>query len=353
MRFAQVGVLNPHAQGYRETLRLMPEARLVAAHDADQAAATATLHAEGLRIPVYDGLADLLARARPDAVIMTLPPAETPAAIIAAANAGCHVYAEKPCARMAAEFLPAKAAIEAAGVQFWTGYQRRFMPVGIAIREIVAQGLLGELVSAEARFISTSVGSRDPSHWLFSRERSGGGILSWLGCHWLDFLRWSTGTEVRDVAAQMETRSGEPIDVEDTVALALRYTNGLLATLNCAYVTDRPHNDTYFALRGRLGWLSWDQSGPVLDVTSDHPAWATAPARTLRFDPDETGGYGGAAGIAALRAFIAAIAGTGPPIFTPDDTLRVLEVIEAAQVSAGTGLRVAVDRATTEHPAPR
>lgn len=344
MELAQIGVCHPHGPGYLQTLTLMPEARLVAVCDQAGAKAAGVLRAAGLDLPLYDDPATLLRAKRPEAVIIALPPDETPAAIIAAANAGCHVYAEKPCARTAAEFLPAKAAIEAAGVQFWTGYQRRFLPVGLAIRDTVRQGLLGDLFSAEARVITTSVASRDPAHWLFSRERSGSGVLGWLGCHWLDFLRWSTGAEVADVAAQMANRGGEPVDVEDTVALALRYTNGLLATLNCAYVTDRSNNDTYFALRGRLGWLSWDQSGPVLAVTSDHPAWAAAPSRTFRFDPDAAGGYGGAAGIAALRAFVAAIEGSAPPVFTPDDALRVLETIDAAQMSARTGRRVTVGR---------
>src|SRR5690348_15270824 len=128
MRFAQIGVVHPHGPGYLQTLRLMPEVRLVAACDRDTAAATAVLRAEGLDIPLYDDLAALLRSERPEAVLIALPPVATPAAIIAAAEAGFHVYADKPCARNAAEFLPAKAAIEAAGVQFWTGYQRRFMP---------------------------------------------------------------------------------------------------------------------------------------------------------------------------------------------------------------------------------
>ena len=348
MRFAQIGVIHPHGPGYLQTLRLMDEARLVAACDADRTAATAVLRAEGLDVPLYDDMATLLEKERPEAVLIALPPVATPAAVIAAAQAGCHVYAEKPCARNATEFLPAKAAIEAAGVQFWTGYQRRFMPAGIAIRDIVRQGLLGDLVSAEARVITTSVHSRDPRHWLFDREQSGGGVLSWLGCHFLDFLRWSTGAEVQTVAALLETSSGEAIDVEDNAALALRFTNGLLATLNCAYVTDRPRNDTWIALRGTLGWLSWDQSGPVLEVTSDHPAWAAAPKRTFRFDADEAGGYGGAVGIVALRAFIAASRGEGPPVFTPDDALRVLEIIDAAQSSARSGRQITLDAEGTK-----
>src|SRR3954449_267574 len=193
VRFAQLGVAQPHASGFRDTLALMPEATLVAGYDPDPAAARADLQPPFASCPVYDDIATLLERERPEAVLISLPPAVTPAAIIAAAESGCHVYAEKPGARSAAEFRPAMDALMRTNRQFATGYLRHFSPVALAIKEIVAQGLLGRLVSAEARLITTSVTSRNPSHWLFRHEQSGGGIVSWLGCHWLDFLRWSTG----------------------------------------------------------------------------------------------------------------------------------------------------------------
>lgn len=343
VKFAQIGVVQPHAAGYRETLALLPEANLTAYYDPDPAAARDALAGTPADGPVYAAIATLLERERPEAVVICLPAADTPAAIVAAAEAGCHILAEKPCARTAAEFRVAQAAVERAGVQFATGFLRHLAPVALAMRDLVRQGLLGRLVSAEGRLVTTSVARRGPGQAMFRKESAGGGILHWLGCHWLDLLRWTTDSEVATVAALLGTNGDAPVEVEDTAALALRYTNGMLATLHCAYAFDRG-DDLFFTLRGTLGWVRWEDNGPTISARSTHPAWATAPNRTLTFAPDEIGGYGGAVGIAVFRAFIAAFREGAAPPFTTDDVLRVLEVIDAAHESSRTGRTIALAR---------
>ena len=53
--------------------------------------------------------------------------------------------------------------------------------------------------------ITTQVGLRNPSHWLFQHAGAGGRILSWLGCYWLDLLRYLSGQEVAAVGALLGT----------------------------------------------------------------------------------------------------------------------------------------------------
>ena len=230
-------------------------------------------------------------------------------------------------------------------MQFTTGYLRRLAPAGVAIKDIIDQGLLGRLVSVEARWITTSVARRNPSHFLFDRVRSGGGMLHWLGSHWIDFMRWSTASEVAEVAAVMGTLSGEPIDVEDTAALALSFDTGMIGSLHVAYTTDKATDQLFFGLRGTLGWVNWERSGPEIEVRSTHPAWGAGQTRVLRCTADPAEGYAGAVGLTALRRFIASFREGAVPVFTPDDSLRVLEVVDAARQSAQTGRRVRVDRA--------
>jgi len=351
VRFAQVGVVHPHASGFRETLLLMPEVEVVALYSPDPAGARPQVQ-PGLRdVPLHGDLADLLRQERPEAVLITLPNDVTPSAIVQCAEAGAHVYAEKPCARTSEEFRRAAGAIRRAGVQFATGYLRRVSPAGLAIRDMVQRGLLGRLVSIEARWITTSVRKRedrmqvrDPDHFLFRQARSGGGILHWLGCHWIDFMRWVSSAEVTEVAAIMDTLSGKPIDVEDTASLSLGYSNGMVGSLHCSYVTDQATDQLFFGLRGTLGWVNWERSGPELVARSVHPAWMAAPRRVMRFEPEAAGGYGGSTGILAMRRFIASFRQGMEPVFTTDDALRVLEVLDAAHESANTGRRVSLGR---------
>lgn len=342
VRLAVVGVNHPHAAGFRENLLLMPEVEIVALYDPAPDVARRLVQPVLRGLPFYDDLPALLREQRPEAVLIALPNDATPDAIVHSARAGAHVFAEKPCARTAAEFAPAAAAIAQAGVRFGTGYLRRVSPIGEAIRQAVADGLLGRLISVEARWITTSVQMRDPTHFLFSGARSGGGILHWLGCHWLDFTRWVTGAEVTEVAAVLEALSGEAIGVEDTAALALRYENGMIGSLHAAYVTDKATDQLFFGLRGTLGWVVWERSGPECTIHSTHPAWRAAPTRVLRFEPDLGGGYGGAAGILLLRRFIASFREGAPLLFTPDDARRVLQVLDAAHESAKSGRRIAL-----------
>lgn len=342
VRIAQIGVDHPHAAGYRDTLLGMPEVELVACCDADPAAARELLQPELRGLPIYRSLPALLREARPEAVLITLPNAATPDAIIQAAQGGIHVYAEKPCARTAAGFLPALEAVRQAGVQFATGYLRRCSPIGQAIRQIVEQGLLGRLVSVEARWITTSVQARNPQHFLFDEAQSGGGILHWLGCHWLDFMRWASGAEVTEVSAILDTLSGAPIEVEDMAAVALRYDDGMIGSLHCGYVTDKSTTQLFFGLRGTLGWLEWQRMDDGFTAHSAHPAWHTAPTRTFHFEPEPTKGYLGATGVAALRSFIASFREGAAPWFQADEALRILEVLDAAHESSRTGQRIAI-----------
>jgi predicted dehydrogenase len=350
VRFAQIGIDHTHASGYLDSLLLMPEVEIVALYDARPDVMRPLVQPALRDVPLYGDLDMLLRQEQPEAVLIALPNDATPQAIVRAAENGAHVYAEKPCARTAREFLPALEAMRKAGVQFATGYLRRSSPVGQAIKDMVDGGLLGRLTSIEARWITTSVTVRDPTHYYFSREQSGGGILHWLGCHWLDFMRWATSAEVVEVAAVLDTLSVEAIGVEDTAALSLRYSGGwvqqagMVGSLHCAYVTDRATDQLFFGLRGTLGWVEWPKSGPELVAHSTHPAWAAAPTRILRFEPEPVGGYGGAQGILALQRFIASFREGIRPVFVGQDALRILQVLDAAHESAASGKRVSLSK---------
>jgi predicted dehydrogenase len=147
------------------------------------------------------------------------------------------------------------------------------------------------------------------------------------------------------VAAIVDTLGGESIDVEDTAALSLSFSNGMIGTLHCSYVIDKWPHQLFFALRGTDGWVRWDGHGPEIEVRSTRPEWATAPTRIMRFDPEPVSGYEGAVGIETLRRFIASFRDGARAVVSVEDALRVLEVLDAVHESARTGRRVAPVRA--------
>jgi hypothetical protein len=60
--------------------------------------------------------------------------------------------------------------------------------------------------------------------------------VAWLACHWLDAFRFITGEEIVRVQAELATLSDEPIDVEDTAALAFRTSSGAIGSQHAGYV---------------------------------------------------------------------------------------------------------------------
>src|SRR5262249_43229194 len=144
---------------------------------------------------------DLLARSDVTVVLITLPNSATPSVITQAANSSKHVLCEKPCARSSAELRPALDAVRRNNVKFAAFYVWRAQPAVQKLRGLVRDGAIGRLTSAELRMVTTQVALRDPSHWLFRRDLAGGGIATWLGCHWFDLLRYTSGQEVDQVTA--------------------------------------------------------------------------------------------------------------------------------------------------------
>ena len=365
LRFIQIGVDHPHAEMYRQTIAANPRMALVGAVDPEVERATTQLIRESIEIPVTGSLSALLESVEADAAIITLPNNRTPTAVIEAANAGLHVFVEKPGARTAEEFQPVMAAIERNNVRIGMGYLRRFSPIATQLRTFIYEGLIGDLVSAQITFSTLSVAQRNaayqrgsrpelllsgedtstadptsPVHWMFDREQAGGGILHWLGVHWIDLFRYVSGDEIASVSARLSTHTEVPIDVEDIASLILETSRGAQLTLTSAYVLDKGPDQIAISFQGTRGWMTWPRSGEKIVVHSSDPAWADEPTRFLHFPTSPMPGYSGQLGYETLESFRrAALFGATMPI-EPNDALAVLHVLDAARASSNQGMRI-------------
>ena len=370
LRLLQLGIEHPHAGMYRTTIDHHPGITLVGGYDPDPLHAAALLREEARELPVFDTIAGALAGAAADAVLITLPNDVTPAAIIAAADAGLAIVAEKPGAMTTAAFLPALAAITARNVPFLAAYLRRVSPAAHFIRDLIAEGLLGDLLTAHVTFATTnarlrnaaylsgrtieSVAAAPPAalatsataerYWLFDRARAGGGIMHWLGVHWLDLLRLVSGDEFTHVTATLSNSGLAPIDVEDRATVTLAAAGGMMATIACAYVLQRGPDEVAIALHGSAGSVSWPGGGAEVMVRSSHPAWRAASTRHFRFEPDPVPGYSGALGWELFERFRATVQDGAPAPTTATDARRVLELLDAIQQSSAEHRRVVVAR---------
>jgi predicted dehydrogenase len=170
-----------HARIYQA----LPDVEIVGI--ADKFSGTADALAKlGIQAPVFASLPELLKAVDPTLVDVCLPTDLHAEAVIAAANAGKHVFCEKPFALDVPSAERALAAVEKAGVFLQVGQCIRFWPEYQALEKFIKSGRGGKLVSLflQRRASRPSYSQED---WLNQPSRSGGAALD-LHIHDTDFV---------------------------------------------------------------------------------------------------------------------------------------------------------------------
>ncbi len=351
MRVGVVGLSHFHVTGWVETLEGFPDdLEIVALYDPDRERGRTLApphHDPTLRpalgeqyrsLPFETRLDALIERHDLDIALVTLPNVDAPDAIGMLAGAGIHLLIDKPAARSANELRPAADEVRASGVRAVVGLTRRYAPAALAARELVRSGGLGRLLAAEAVFATSSVVVRNPANLLFDGAASGGGILSWLGVHDIDALRWLSGEEITEVSAMAGT-GHRGLDVEDVISVAVRFAGGAVGTIQQSYSLPAAGYRGGLALRGVAGSLELggDDELVVLSRASD----GTLREDRTSFAGPAVPGYG-AQGRAAVEDLLRAIRDGGDTAAPLDELVRDLEVIDAAYASVRTGRTVTV-----------
>ena len=255
-----------------------------------------------------------------------------------AAEAGTWVYGEKPGARTADEMQAIVEACEHTGAHFTPCYARRTFPATREIRRMLAEGAIGELWSFQANWITSQAALRGVDWWGFSDEIAGGGILYWLGCHWIDLIRFVTGERIVAVNAMCGT-ADERISVEDVACLTVRLEGGAIGTIRCGYVlTPFGEYEDYQLMtswEGSEGWLSHFPHGSATLRMRSRAEGLGDPAETteVAIQRVRTGGYAPE----LLADFVDAVEQGREPLVCEHDALYVLQVAEAAYEASRTG----------------
>jgi 1,5-anhydro-D-fructose reductase (1,5-anhydro-D-mannitol-forming) len=181
---------------------------------------------------------------------------------IAAARAGKHVLVEKPMALSVEDAEAMAAAAEQSGVRLGVGFHLRQHPVHVAMRDLIGQGGLGDVVLAQALW---GFYSADLPHdsWKMDPARAGGGSVTALGVHMIDVLRWLVGHEVVEVSAVCDGPN-DSIPVEFLTMAYLTFEGGTVAT----FVSSRRLKNTsddlvLYCTQGRLRGIGTMTTEPV------------------------------------------------------------------------------------------
>jgi len=314
-----------------------PRTKLVAVCDIDldRAKAFATEFGDGTTA-AYQDYQDLLANPDVDMVCVTTWAAAHAEPVIAAAQAGKHIMCEKPIAITLADADAMVAAAREAGVKFSMGYQTRFGNLWPRVKQIIDEGLLGEIMGV-------TIASAGPSShgvpWFLKKDLSGGGVLIDWGIYTAYTINWWLGQVNRVYATSRTFRKevevrGElltDINVEDTVAAHLSFASGAMGTWYSAWAVKANHGGT--AIDGREGSLTIQ--GGNIRVKS-----------TRINDPDYLSGWHEISAVEPplvdmhyrkIEHLVDAVLDDTPLLLTGEDGRDALELVLAIYKSAETG----------------
>ena len=276
----------------------------------------------------------------PEIVVICNPASEHINTALKFVDSGANIFIEKPISHSTKEIIQLISALKATNGFLIVGYNLRYLKSLQAFRRHLREGLIGKPLSVRCevgQYLPSWRPKKDSRDSVSAKRELGGGVLLELS-HEIDYLRWIFG-EVDWVRATLLRQSELEIDVEDTVHLTLGFENRttdrqLIASLNMDFI--RHDTTRTCTVIGDRGSLRWDGIlGEVSFFQAEKKSWETL------FNNDngieET--Y-----ILEWQELIRAIEQNMSPAVTGEDGLRVVEIIEAARLSAESGIQTAVIR---------
>lgn len=273
--------------------------------------------------PSYEAM---LADPRVEAVVNTTPNSVHRDTTVAAAEAGRHVFLDKPIANTVAEGRALTEACRRAGVVLALGYQRRREGHFRWIRQRIEAGEFGRLVNAEANISRDRLGKIDLSSWRYTAEGMPGGVMLQIGIHYTDVLEYLLGpiTAASGRLAQLVL----PGDNPDVASMVFEHESGALSTLNASYASAAEHYVVHVYGKNATAFYDGHQGLRVLRRGEPAPSAVHVEAGDTIVDE--------------LEEFAAAVRGTGTPEMDGERGTASLAVVLAAITAAREARRVAV-----------
>jgi predicted dehydrogenase len=178
---------------------------------------------------------EILADSTIEAIINTTPNTVHLETTQAAAQAGKHVFLDKPIANTVREGQAIAEACGKAGAALARGYQRRRESHFRWIKSEIDAGRFGRLVQAECNISRDRLGRFDLSSWRYTAAGMPGGVMLQIGIHYVDVLEFLMGP-VQRVSARL-ARLVLPGDNPDVANMILEHENGALSNLTASYAS--------------------------------------------------------------------------------------------------------------------
>ena len=310
-----IGIIGCGGMGTHHARAINDMGDVVLAGLSDTIEEKATSLAGELHTEAYTDFHDLIPDV--DGVMICTRPSHRSDIVLDCAEAGLHIFAEKP---IALDLAAADRMIEVtgkAGVTFMIGYVLRFTQPFKIIRETLASGELGRLVNCwTRRYMPVDMSGR----WYGEQSQSGGITLDFAS-HDIDWLQW-VGGDARTAFGKVDrVRSG--IEADEHVHALLTFDDGV-GSVDCTWLSTI--GGTSIGLVGSEGSMIVSDDGEIRKKVGEEEEETVTPE----------------AGETIQEHFVRCIREGATPKVTGHDARGVLATVLAIQESARTGQAVVV-----------
>jgi predicted dehydrogenase len=309
------------------------------------------------RARVVESLADLLADPLVDAVYIAVPHDLLHPMARQVLLSGKHALVEKP---MALTVEQARDLIDLADkrkLALGVYYEMHHTDPCITARKLVRAGAIGKVIAVRIQTLidkplsywQSGYTGRQLSPWRCQQARAGGGVLLMNTSHLLEAVRYITGLEVEQVTAAAGTLfAPAEVEVEDTAAAALIYTNGAIGSILAgAHLAGAGLGDECFDLYGSRGQLkipdpygSGDLQIYLRERWEESPGgqWVTLPGHPVDIHR------------AAVEEFVQAVESGERPPTDGAVALHILSAVQAIYDSSSQGRAVRLSEIGKKSP---
>ena len=287
-------------------------------------------------IRLADSYESLLREKNIDAVVLATPHSTHAEQIAAAAEAGKHVFVEKPLGLSRAECERAVAACAERKVTLAVGYNWRFQPALREVRRMLGDGRLGKLLHIEGNFCGPSAYRFRREHWRQDRDEVPAGGMTGRGVHVVDAMLYLAG-RIDSVVAQSDRRV-QDFGADDTTSMLFRFANGATGYLGTVIATAETWRMQVFGSNG------WAEVGDVehLQTWDLKTCFVDRENMMARKKPDQVRFPVTSTERAELEHFARAAQERRPLAVPGGDEVHNVAVLEAIVKAAREGTRVPI-----------
>ena len=339
MKELQVGIvgLGWVAGAHIEALAAVNGARVAAVCTRRPLSAADVAAQYGVEAKVYHDYSEMIADPELDVITICTPNKFHPAQAIAAAEAGKHLYIEKPLAVNYADAKAMREVIHKTGVKACVGFECRFSKQFTMMKSLIDQGMFGDLHYGEIDYYHGIGPWYGQIEWNVRKDCGGSALLS-AGCHALDALLMAMGDEVEEVTSYgSKSGAGYFADYEydPTSVTILKFKNGKIGKTASCIDCLQPY---YFHVHlvGSKGSMLDNKFYSEMIPGTIKEKWSTL--ETAMVDSGEVTDH---PYLPQIQAFVDSIATGGVMPLTDFDTAyETHRVIYAADLSAAEGRSV-------------